>query len=63
MLGAYLIGVITAPLVVKVAKPLVRAVIRTSVEVAVEVRKAAHDVSAGLQEMAVEAVIPKDRPE
>jgi hypothetical protein len=50
----FLIGLVAAPLVKRLFKPLVRGVVKTSVGLALEVKKAAHDAGEGLQDLAAE---------
>lgn len=59
MLGTYLIGVVTAPLVVKAVKPVLRGAVKASVGVALEVRNAVAEVTAEIQSDAVEVIAKK----
>ena len=59
MLGTYLLGVITAPLVAKVLKPALRGVVKGSVGVALEVRKAAAEAGEELQDIAAEVQVER----
>ena len=68
MLAPYLIGVVTAPLVARVLKPMLRGAVKTSVGVALEVRKAAAEAGEEIQDIAAEVNVEKvaadkaDRP-
>jgi len=59
MLAPYLIGVVTAPLVARVLKPALRGVVKTSVGVALEVRRAAAEASEEIQDIAAEVNVEK----
>ncbi|MEU1515945.1 DUF5132 domain-containing protein [Streptomyces sp. NPDC005811] len=50
----FLIGLIAAPLAKRVVKPLMRGLVKTSVGLVLEVRRAAHEASEGLQDLAAE---------
>ncbi|MFJ9413781.1 MULTISPECIES: DUF5132 domain-containing protein [unclassified Streptomyces] len=50
----FLIGLIAAPLAKRLFKPLVRGVVKTSVGLAMEVKKAAHEAGEGIQDLAAE---------
>lgn len=50
----FLIGLIAAPLAKRVVKPLMRGLVKTSVGLVMEVRRAAHEASEGLQDLAAE---------
>ena len=50
----YLIGVVTAPLVAKVVKPLLRGVVKTTVAVGLEVKRAAAEAGEEIQGIAAE---------
>jgi Protein of unknown function (DUF5132) len=50
----YVIGVVTAPLVAKVFKPLLRGVVKTTVAVGLEVRRAAAEAGEEIQGIAAE---------
>ncbi len=54
ILAPYLIGVVTAPLVVKIIKPLVRGTVKASVGLALEVKKAAAEAGEEFQDIAAE---------
>ncbi|MFJ4734697.1 DUF5132 domain-containing protein [Streptomyces sp. NPDC088770] len=51
----FLIGLITAALVKRLGKPLMRGVVKTSVGLGVEVKRAVHEASEGIQDLAAEA--------
>ncbi|MEU3345427.1 DUF5132 domain-containing protein [Streptomyces sp. NPDC006700] len=51
----FLIGLLTAALVKRLGKPLVRGVVKTSVGLGVEVKRAVHEASEGIQDLAAEA--------
>ncbi|WP_416978366.1 DUF5132 domain-containing protein [Streptomyces sp. T028] len=50
----FLIGLIAAPLAKRVVKPLMRGLVKTSVGLVLEVKRAAHEASEGLQDLAAE---------
>lgn len=50
----YVVGVVTAPLVGKIIKPLARGVVKTTVGVALQVRKLAVEAGEDLQDFAAE---------
>jgi uncharacterized protein DUF5132 len=54
VMAPYLIGVVTAPLVAKVVKPLVRGAVKASVGLALEVKKAAAEASEEIHGLAAE---------
>lgn len=58
-LAPYLIGVVTAPLVARVFKPLFRGVIKTTMGVALEAKRAAAEVREEFQDIAAEASVEK----
>ncbi|MGW4566816.1 DUF5132 domain-containing protein [Streptomyces sp. NPDC004561] len=51
----FLIGLITATLVKRLGKPLMRGLVKTSVGLGIEVKKAVHEASEGIQDLAAEA--------
>ena len=51
----YLLGVVTAPLVVKICKPLVRGTVKASVGLAMEAKKAAAEAGREYRGLAAEA--------
>ncbi|MEU1177876.1 DUF5132 domain-containing protein [Streptomyces sp. NPDC005820] len=55
----FLIGLITAPVLKRVVKPLVRGVVMTSVGLALEVRRAAVETGAQIQDLTAEVVAEK----
>lgn len=59
VVAPYLIGVVTAPLVVKVGKALVRGTIKASVGLVSEVKKAAAEASVELHDLAAEVSADK----
>ncbi|MFC4498124.1 MULTISPECIES: DUF5132 domain-containing protein [Streptomyces] len=50
----FLIGLIAAPLAKRVVKPLMRGLVKTSVSLVLEVKRAAHEAGEGLQDLAAE---------
>ncbi|USQ86898.1 DUF5132 domain-containing protein [Streptomyces phaeoluteigriseus] len=50
----FLIGLIAAPLAKRVVKPLMRGLVKTSVGLVLEVKRAAHEAGEGLQDLAAE---------
>ncbi|KOV64746.1 DUF5132 domain-containing protein [Streptomyces sp. MMG1121] len=55
----FLVGVITAPVAKRVAKPLVRGVIKTSVGLTLEVRRAVIEAGEEIQALTAEAATEK----
>ena len=51
----YLIGLVTAPLVAKVAKPLLRGTVKTTIAVGLQMKKLAAEAAEDLQDLAAEA--------
>ncbi|MFB7241068.1 DUF5132 domain-containing protein [Streptomyces populi] len=51
----FLIGLITASLVKRLGKPLVRGLVKTSVSLGMEVKRAVHEAGEGIQDLAAEA--------
>ncbi|MDQ3761584.1 MAG: DUF5132 domain-containing protein [Actinomycetota bacterium] len=51
----YLLGVVTAPLVVRIAKPIVRGTVKASVGLAMEAKKAAAEAGQEYRGLAAEA--------
>ena len=51
----FLIGLIAVSLVKRLGKPLVRGVVKTSVGLGIEVKRAVHEASEGIQDLAAEA--------
>jgi Protein of unknown function (DUF5132) len=51
----YLIGLVTAPLVVKVVKPLLRGTVKTTIEVGLQAKKLGAEAVEDLQDLAAEA--------
>lgn len=51
----YLIGLVTAPLVVKVVKPLLRGTVKTTIGVGLQAKKLAAEAAEDLQDLAAEA--------
>ncbi|AXG76765.1 DUF5132 domain-containing protein [Streptomyces paludis] len=51
----FLLGLLVAPLAKRLAKPLVFGVVKTSVGLAMEVKKVAHQANEGLHDLAAEA--------
>lgn len=54
VLAPYVIGIVTAPLVVKAIKPLCRGVVKVTVGVALEAKKAAAEAREEFQDIAAE---------
>ncbi|MBO1414142.1 DUF5132 domain-containing protein [Streptomyces sp. FH025] len=50
----FLIGLVVAPLAKRLLKPLVRGVVKTSVGLVMEVKKAAHEASENIHDLAAE---------
>lgn len=59
VVAPYLIGVVTAPLVARIFRPLFRGVIKTTVGVALEAKRAAAEVREEFQDIAAEASIER----
>ncbi|MGW4562398.1 DUF5132 domain-containing protein [Streptomyces sp. NPDC004561] len=55
----FLVGLITAPLLKRVAKPLVRGIIKTSVGIGLEVKRAAVEAGAEIQDLTAEVAAEK----
>ncbi|WP_078900972.1 DUF5132 domain-containing protein [Actinacidiphila yeochonensis] len=51
----FLIGLIAASLAKRLGKPLMRGIIKTSLGLGIEVKKAVHEASEGIQDLAAEA--------
>ncbi|MGW3916123.1 DUF5132 domain-containing protein [Streptomyces sp. NPDC005070] len=51
----FLIGLIAASLVKRLGKPLMRGIVKTSVGLGIEVKRAVHEASEGIQDLAAEA--------
>ncbi|MFD7628270.1 DUF5132 domain-containing protein [Streptomyces sp. NPDC059851] len=54
VLPPFLIGLIAAPLAKRIGKPLVRGLVKTSVGLVLEVKRAAHEATENLQDLAAE---------
>ncbi|MGH3828909.1 MAG: DUF5132 domain-containing protein [Pseudonocardiaceae bacterium] len=54
VIAPYLVGVVTAPLVVWLIKPIVRGAVKTTVALTLEAKKAAAEASAQIQGIAAE---------
>ncbi|MEV6951660.1 DUF5132 domain-containing protein [Streptomyces sp. NPDC051183] len=50
----FLIGLLAAPLVKRIAKPLMRGVVKTSVGLVMEVKRVAHETNEEIQDLAAE---------
>lgn len=50
----FLIGLIAAPLAKRIVKPLVRGIVKTSVGLVLEVKRAAGEANEGIQDLAAE---------
>jgi len=59
ILAPYVVGVVTAPLVARVLKPLFRGVVKASVGITLEAKKAAAEVREEFQDIAAEATVAK----
>lgn len=59
ILAPYMVGVVTAPLVARVLKPLFRGVVKASVGITLEAKKAAAEVREEFQDIAAEATVAK----
>ena len=59
VVAPFLIGVVTAPLVARVFRPLFRGVIKTTVGVALEAKRAAAEVREEFQDIAAEATVER----
>lgn len=59
ILAPYMVGVVTAPLVARVLKPLLRGVVKASVGITLEAKKAAAEVREEFQDIAAEATVAK----
>lgn len=55
VLVPYLLGLVTAPLMVKVVKPLLRGTVKTTVGLALQVKKVAAEAVEDVQDLAAEA--------
>lgn len=55
MLLPYFIGVVTAPLVGMIVKPLVRGTVKTTIGVGLQVKKLAAEAAEDMQDLAAEA--------
>jgi hypothetical protein len=51
----YLIGLVSAPLVAKVAQPIARSVVKATIEFGLQARKLAADAAEDLQDLVAEA--------
>lgn len=51
----FLIGLIAASLVKRLGKPLIRGIVKTSVGLGIEVKRAVHEAGEGIQDLAAEA--------
>lgn len=54
-MAPYLLGLITAPLAKMIVKPLVRGTIKTTIGVAIQMKKIAAEAAEDLQDLAAEA--------
>jgi Protein of unknown function (DUF5132) len=55
----YLVGVVTAPLVARVIKPMIRGITKAAVGVALEMRRAAAEAAEEFQDIAAEVAATK----
>lgn len=53
----YLIGLATAPLVVKIIKPLARSTVKATIEIGLQAKKLAAETAEDLQDLAAEASV------
>ena len=51
----FIVGLIAAPLLKKVARPVLRGAVKGSISLVAEVKRAAHEAGEGLQDLAAEA--------
>src|SRR5688572_4777679 len=51
----FLIGLIAAPLLKRLGKPVMRGIVKTSVGLGLEVKRAVHEAGQGIQDLAAEA--------
>ena len=51
----YLLGLVTAPLVAKLAKPVLRSTVKATIEIGLQARKIAAEAVEDLQDLAAEA--------
>lgn len=58
-MAPYLVGVVTAPLLVKLVKPILRGTVKASVGLALEVKKAAAEAGEEFQALAAEVGVEK----
>jgi hypothetical protein len=61
MIPAFLIGVACSPLVVKVAKSLVRGTVKTTVEVGLQAKNLATQTADGFRNLTIEASLDEAR--
>jgi hypothetical protein len=59
VLAPYLIGVVTAPLAARVLKPLLRGIVKSTVSLGLELKKAAAEVGEEFQDIAAEVSVDK----
>ncbi|MEU9669724.1 DUF5132 domain-containing protein [Streptomyces bobili] len=51
----FLIGLVAAPLLKRLGKPVMRGIVKTSVSLGIEVKRAVHEAGRGIQDLAAEA--------
>ncbi|MGX1274643.1 DUF5132 domain-containing protein [Streptomyces phaeoluteigriseus] len=51
----FLIGLVAAPLLKRLGKPVMRGIVKTSVGLGIEVKRAVHEAGQGIQDLAAEA--------
>lgn len=61
VLTPYLFGVVTAPLAVRIIKPIVRGTVKATVGIALEAKRAAAEAGEELQDIAAEVNANKTR--
>lgn len=59
----YVIGAVTAPLAAMVIKPILRGTVKTTIGVALQIKKLAAETAEDLQDLAAEASSGFDAPE
>ncbi|MGH3930500.1 MAG: DUF5132 domain-containing protein [Pseudonocardiaceae bacterium] len=59
----YLVGAVTAPLVGAVIKPIVRGTVKTTISIALQMKKLAAEAAEGVQDLAAELSADFDAPQ
>ena len=57
----YLIGLVSAPLVAKVAQPIARSVVKTTIELGLQARKLAANAAEDLQDLVAETTAEMEK--